>query len=90
MQAQKFVVVEFQPAGDANRFRVMRFDVKFQDIRVLEYVLAPRTAHLYVVMNSHVDVEKIRVFEFLVARAAFKHVASGVLVLLDFMDLEGT
>lgn len=68
----------------------MRFDVKFQDVRVLEYVFAPWTAHLNIVMNPHVDVEEIRVFELLVARAALEHVARGILVLFDFVDLECT
>lgn len=83
-------MVKFQPAGNANRFGVMRFDVKFQDVRVLKYVFAPRTAHLNIVMNPHVDVEKIRVFELLVARAALEHVARSILVLFDFVDLERT
>jgi len=69
---------------------VVRFDVKFQDVRVLEYVFAPWTAHLYIVMNPHVDVKQIRVFELLVARAALEHVARSILVLFDFMDLERT
>lgn len=68
----------------------MRFDVKFQDVRVLEYVFAPWAAHLYIVMNPHVDVKQIRVLELLVARAALEHVARGILVLFDFMDLERT
>jgi len=83
-------MVKFQPAGNANRFGVMRFDVKFQDVRVLEYVFAPWTAHLNIVMNPHVDVEKIRVFELLVARATLEHMARGILVLFDFVDLERT
>ena len=90
MQAQKLVMVKFEPASNANRFSVVGLDVKFQDVRVLEYVLAPRTAHLHVVMNSHVNVEQIRVFELLVARAAFEHVSSGILVLFDFVYLERT
>lgn len=83
-------MVKFQPAGNANRFGVMRFNVKFQDVRVLEYVFAPWTAHLNIVMNPHVDVEKIRVFKLLVACAALEHVARGILVLFDFVDLERT
>ena len=90
MQAKKFVVVKFQPTCNANRFGVMRFDVKFQDVRVLEYVFATRAAHLYIVMNPHVDVKQIRVLELLVTRAALEHVACSILVLFDFMDLERT
>ena len=82
-------MVEFQTASHTNRFRVVRSDVKFQNIWVLKYVFAPRTAHLYIVMNSHVNVEEVRVLEFLVARAAFENVASGVFMLLDFVNLKG-
>lgn len=57
---------------------------------MLEYVFAPWTTHLYIVMNPHVDVEQIRVFELLVARAALENVARGILVLFDFVDLERT
>lgn len=64
--------------------------MKFQDVRVFEYIFTPRTAHFHVVMNSHVDVEKIRVLELLVARATLEHVSSGILVLFDFVDLERT
>lgn len=83
-------MVEFQPTSHTDRFRVVGFDVKFQHVRVLEDVFTPRTAHLHVVVNPHVDVEQIRVLELLVARAALEHVSSGILVLFDFVDLKRT
>jgi len=88
VEAKKLIVVKLEPTRNAHWFRMMCLDVDLETIRMLENVFATWTAHLDIVMDPHVNVKKIRVLEFLVARATFQDVTRGVLVLFHFVNLQ--